>query len=321
MAIHDAFARFTPYELSIPGRAFAEEHFPRIVEEGESRGTDLSDPGAFVMLAATGAALREIRGEEDDPGLIEQYGALLFHGFHFWRSGEPLYLLELGAARFLVESDPDVEGWNPSPPAAAGYVQLPRHLFWAHSEDDAPAEPVDGFFWMRSTGETLSVLAAMGMREDRPGLSVISLPPVPLAEAPSWAAGNNRDGSPDFEGLLPGAEYDRLYSMVTAGEILKLAARVLWYMGRFPEAAGPEVGGRRPSAPAGADVRDPRGVVDAEEGGEPQKAGEPGDRAGAGHSPEAGESADAAGPGEDAREKGPLASALAYRRVRLREDG
>jgi hypothetical protein len=264
MAIHDAYARFTPYELSIPGRDFADEHFPRIADEGEARDSDLSDPDAFVMLSAAGAALREIRGEEDDPALIEQYGALLFHGFHFWRSGEPLYLLETGVARYLVESEPDAAGWTPSVPSAGGYVQLPWHLFWAHSEDESPPEPLDGFFWTRTPDGTLTLLAAMGMREDRPGLGVIPLPPLPMEEVgewiserardPEWDAGDAGDergadgetdsageaAGADFRSLLPGGEIDRLYSVVTAGEIVKLAALVLWYLEAFGDAVGPE---------------------------------------------------------------------------------
>lgn len=45
-------------------------------------------------------------------------------------------------------------------------MQLPRHLFWSRSQDDAPAEPVDGIFWARSSGETVSLLVAMGVRRD-----------------------------------------------------------------------------------------------------------------------------------------------------------
>lgn len=245
MAVHDAYARLTPYELAIPGREFAETHFAEIETEAETRGFDLLDPEAFVMLAAAGAALREIRGEEDDPGLIEQYGALLFHGFHFWRSAEALYLCDLRTVRYLVESDPGIGRWKASVPSSAGYVQLPRHLFWARSDEEGPAEPLDGFFWALSASDTLSILAALGMRDDRPGLSVVPIDPVPLAEVAEWAAAEVREEEGrDFESTLPGGDLDRLYSVVTGGELLKLAALVLWYLESFPEDVGEKEGGK-----------------------------------------------------------------------------
>ena len=45
MSERDLWARLTPYEIGIPGRAFADRAFAEIREEAESRGTDLMDPG------------------------------------------------------------------------------------------------------------------------------------------------------------------------------------------------------------------------------------------------------------------------------------
>lgn len=231
-------ARLTPYELAVPGRRFVEERFPEVRDEVEEGGSDSTDPRSFINLGAVGRILQEVRGEQDDPELIQQHGYLIFHAYHFWRAGEPLYLLEPGVARLLVEGEPE-EAEAPRPPSAAGYLQLPRHLFWSWpdpGDEEAPAEPLDGIFWTTATGGMIWTLAALGVRADRPGLSVFPLPAVPLAEAASWVRARVREEGEDFASTLPGAELDQLYSVETAGEVFKLMGRAFWYVETFPEA-------------------------------------------------------------------------------------
>ncbi len=239
-SIHDAHGRRTPFELSLPSREFAVGHFRRIEEDAEEKGVDLRDLGSFVLLPSTGALVEELRGGGEDPELLHQYGALAFHGFHFWRAGEPYFLMETGVARYLVEAAPSPTEWEPRAPADAGYLQLPRHLFWSGPEEEGPAEALDGYFWTVGTGETISFLVAMGMRDDRPGLSVIALPPLPLRDAGAWLGEKARPEGEDFSTTLPGGSLDRLYSVLNTGEVLKLGARTFWYLDRFPEVVGPE---------------------------------------------------------------------------------
>lgn len=327
MSDRDSWARLTPYEIGIPGREFADRNFQAIAREAEARGADPRDPGAFLMLGEVGRVLREIQGEEDRGGeALQRFGAFLFHAFHFHRAGESMLFVETGAARYLVEGAPNPEEWAGELPRDAGYLQLPRHLFWSApgtasgvepdapaaregkggraragsdpdhaglaagpggthgttdppgpspgnqaggsgdqsgSSDDpgggsagpdggsggpdggsgdpsGPAEPVDGIFWARSAGETLSLLVALGVRGDRPGISVVSLPPVPLADARGWLTASVRDEGEDFRTTLPGGELDGLYSIVTLGEALKLTARALAYVHTVPESLGDE---------------------------------------------------------------------------------
>lgn len=230
-------ARLTPYELAVPGRRFVEERFPEVKEEAEAQG-DATDPIRFINLGAVGRILQEVRGEEDDPELIQQHGYLVYHAYNFWRAGEPLYLLEAGAARLLVESDPEDVAGPPSPPSQAGYLQLPRHLFWSWPDPDdeeAPAEPLDGVFWTVAGDGMLWTLAALGVRADRPGISIFPLPPVPVTEADDWLTTTVREAGQDFGSTLPGGELDQLYSVETAGEVLKLLGRAFWYVESFPE--------------------------------------------------------------------------------------
>jgi len=253
MPIHDAYARITPYELLLPEEDFADRCFPLIREEAKERKADLSDPERFAFLSQAGAVLREIRGEEDDPRLIHQFGILLFHAFHFWQEGQPFFQMETGVLRYLVEAGPKVGDWAPSLPGPAGYVQLPQHLFWVPGGEDSPPESLDGFFWSAADGERLSLLIVMGIRKDRPGLSVVPLPALPLLAAGEWAAMQVRPDGRDFHSSLPGAELENLYALDAGAEAVKLAMRVFWYLDVFPASVaegiqGPEEGdGPRPS--------------------------------------------------------------------------
>ncbi len=227
MAVHDAYARLTPYELSFPDLGFARAHFTAIRTEAEERQVDLRDPQAFVMLASTGQALREIRGPQDDPALIRQYGYLLYHTYHFCAAGEPLYLLTAPAVRRLLEKPGAANGWTPALEPAAAYVQLPQHLVWVRASDDVPPESLDGFFWVRTGDDTFGLLFALGMRGDRPGLSVVPIAELPVAEAGGWIAMDMRDEGGDFTSSLPGADLEGLLELRSTGEAIKLAAIVL----------------------------------------------------------------------------------------------
>jgi hypothetical protein len=229
MAVHDAYARLSPYELSFPDLGFARTHFEAIRREAEERRVDLRDPQAFVLLASSGQALREIRGPQDDPALIRQYGYLLYHTYHFCGAGEPLYLLPASGLRRLVERVGPAMGWMPALEPAAAYVQLPQHLVWVRASDDAPPESLDGFFWVRTSERSFGLLFALGMRGDRPGLSVVPLGDLPIAEAGEWLTMDMRGaaGDGDFRSSLPGAELDGLLELRATGEAIKLAALVL----------------------------------------------------------------------------------------------
>ncbi|TVP76023.1 MAG: hypothetical protein EA352_06645 [Gemmatimonadales bacterium] len=242
MGDRDDLVRTTPFEVGVPGGDFAEEEFRAIEEEVESRGADPRDPAGFLLLGQVGRLVRELRGEESGAEALHSFGAFLFHAWHFQRAGRPLYLLETQATRYLVESNPVPREWDRSLPHDAGYLQLPRHLFWTRPDPEGPAEALDGIFWVRTGGaasgggDNLSLLLVAGMRRDRDGFSVVPLPPVPMADAPTWLEMTAREEGPDFESTLPGGELERLYSLETTGEVLKLVARALGYMATVPGA-------------------------------------------------------------------------------------
>jgi len=255
MPTHDAYARLTPYELAFPDRQFVADNAVRIRREAEEEaGGGLDDPGRFLSLVSVSEVLAEIRPREESSEGIHSYGLLLYHAVHFHGAGEPLYLLGNRGARYLVETS--AEGSPPpEPPAPAGYLQLPRYLFWARPTDEETPEPVDGIFWTAPGDGRISLLVACGLREDRPGISVVSLPPLPLSHGDRWVDARVREEGRDFETTLPGGEVERLYSLEAAGEVLKLVARFFAFAGTAsrageiqapPEAPGPEA--PRPTA-------------------------------------------------------------------------
>ena len=117
-------------------------------------------------------------------------------------------------------------GWAGDLQGCAGYVQLPQHLVWMESADQPP-ESVDGFFWYGDEGGVLHLAMVAGMRRDRPGCVVATVPPQPLAAMPGWVSGAAREGGGDFTTSLPGAELDGLLGIRTPAEVFKLAALVL----------------------------------------------------------------------------------------------
>ena len=255
MRIHDRYARVTPYEMAVPGRAFAEERFELIREEADRRGVDIWDPGAFSMLEQSRRAIADIRVEDENPVLFVQYGVIVFHAFHFWSAGEHLYLLGNEAAhqvaRAGLPSGP--ADWAFTVPSRAGYVQLPHYLFWARPEAGGPAEALDGFFWVLTPAHRLHLMVASGMRADRPGLGVMPVPEIPGEEASRWAAATVRERGDDFASTMPGGE--DLCSIETLGEVVKLAGRLFWQLERgLLRAGAPTKRGEAGSGPSEAAI-------------------------------------------------------------------
>ena len=234
MPIHDSFARITPYELLLPGPEFPGERFPLIRQEAEGRGGSLATPESFLLLAEAAVTLREVRGEADGPELLQQHGALLFQAFHFWEEGTPLMLLGSEVVRFLVENGPEEGEWTPNLPGRAGYLQLPQHMVWTTGSEGEAPESLDGVFWASPDNENVTLLIALGIRKDRPGLAVVPLPTLPLAAAAPWASMVVRSEGSDFSSALPGAELEGLYSVEAGAEGVKLAMRIFWYLDVFP---------------------------------------------------------------------------------------
>lgn len=251
--------RITPYEVAFSSGPYEAEIFPAIAADATHHRSDPLRLDPFTLLPATGEAVRSFVPPEAPPEAIEQYRILLYHGFNYWNLGRPTYLVHPATARFLVEAQPRMEGWELVLPRPSLYVQLPHNLFWGSVTPESTPEPVDGMFVTAApvkgpSGEMfrrLEVLLVLGLRRDRAGFSVI---PFDTEAGPGiaavWAEGGRRESGGDFENILPGGEISGLYSLLTVGEVLKLLGRILWYIDAFPA----DVSGEMIAPPSASDA-------------------------------------------------------------------
>jgi hypothetical protein len=242
MRFHDAYARLTPFELAFPDLDRLDVLVTSVVEEARQLGVDPWNRGAFLLLGSVGALLRDLKPPESGSETFQEYGTMAFHSFHFHRSGRPVVLVTAALVRHLVEEDlpagnvpGEASHGRVEAPGPSGYIQLPRHLFWVRTAPENRPEPVDGLFWTLSGGEALHLLLVLGLRDDRPGLAVVVVSDAPWEDASHWLRADVRATGKDFETTLPGGELDGLYSIETAGEALKLVARLFHHMTSTPE--------------------------------------------------------------------------------------
>jgi hypothetical protein len=252
-------ARATPFELAFDEAGIADRLFPALQAGVEQARVNPSSRSELVLVSEMTELVREMVPPEAPPEAMEQHRAMLFHAFNFWRHGKRLFLFEPAVARFLVESNLATAEWEFAAPHPSCYLQLPANLFWGSIAQDSPAEPIDGFFITvdsaRPEVQILEALMVLGIRRNRAGFSII---PFETEVGPGieseWADAPSREEGRDFETVLPGGDLAGLYSVVTAGEALKLMYRMLWYLDEFsdqllPETAVERKGNDRPDSP------------------------------------------------------------------------
>lgn len=240
-------ARLTPYELAFGPPEYERDVFPEIRDELRATGRAAPDPDAFLRLESVGRAMRAL-GDEAAPSVpdaleMRQHARLLFQGFRFWDASRPFWVLGDATTRRLLTSTTIVGDWRFTPPADAGYVQFARHLIWARTAEDAPAEPVDGAFWAMSRRDAraaearMDILLVLGMHPDRPGFSAVDVTGwLPGRPPGHWADSTVRAGEQDFANVLPGGDLRGLFSLTSGEEVLKLLSRVFHFLAVHTEA-------------------------------------------------------------------------------------
>lgn len=242
MPLNDDRLRPPPYVRIFPDPAARDRLLDAIASEVTERGMGDEDPGAFAMLEQTGRAMAELRdpGTEDDGG--PTHALLLFHAFHLRNAGGEHLLARIPVCRWAVEGR-DAGGGEPTDADPLGfpsavYVQLPQHLFWVRDAGGERPLSLDGFFWT-VRGDTLHLLGVMDVLSPEGGLRVLPLPGVPVRDRGTWLSLAMRESGEDFRSEIPGSELEGLYELRTAGELLKLAARLDLFTARFPDAREP----------------------------------------------------------------------------------
>jgi hypothetical protein len=226
--------RTLPYDLAFTAE-FERVHFPAMQAEAARLGVDTGDPERLLQMPTAGIVLRTALVQNEVPE-VEQFGPLLFHAYQYWRSGKIVYDLDEEAMRHLLGEDLMLGRWSLVAPSPAGYLRVPRNILWAKIQEDATPEAVDGLFWSLA-GHRLDALLVLGMVPGRPGFSVAQVT-GDVRDEPDGHWGNlrAREVQPDFANVLPGGELQGLHAIETVGEVLKLVARVFWYITLQPQA-------------------------------------------------------------------------------------
>jgi hypothetical protein len=227
----------TPYEHLFARPEFEEELFPAIFREAEAHALDTRNRDEFLQLPSASAVLEKLSPPGSaDASPVPGVAALAYQGYHFWRNGAKPDVLSEDVVRTLLDPDAaDLGTWPLQAPAQAGYVVLPANLVWAKTDQGAP-EALHGFFYTTSphgsAAGSLALLIALGVRDDRAGVTAIEIN-VTLPVFPPGHFGDldARDEGVDFENILPGGELRGLFSVTNAGEVLKLVSRALHYLG------------------------------------------------------------------------------------------
>ena len=233
-------ARLTPYELIL--EPLERDDFPAIRAEGEQRGSDVHRRDQFLLLGHAGAALDEMVAEDADPASLDEYGELLYLGFEFWSYGRRIYSLDDAVTSQLTEPAYPIGDWIFAGPPAC-YLQFPYQRLWARVSADAPYEPLDGIFAVAAeteqragSGAHLRVQMVLGLRPDRPGVSLVSyrddLDPAKVAaraEHPWRAEGVA------YANAIPGGERRDYRTLATTSELEALVIRAFHYLDTHPD--------------------------------------------------------------------------------------
>lgn len=228
-------ARITPYELLL--EPFEATAFPSIRAEAEQRGTDPRRRDQFLLLGFVGATLKDMVPDDAPADAIDEYAELLYQGYEFWSFGRRLYALGEAVTEQLTTPRYELDRWHFAAPPSC-YVQLPYQRIWARIAPDAPFEPVDGCFVTvddtapaPDAGAHLRAQLILGLRPDRPGISLVSYRTDLDPATPARYAGEPwREGAPPFANAIPGGERRGYKAITTTSELQALVIRVFHYL-------------------------------------------------------------------------------------------
>lgn len=235
-----ADARLTPYELIL--QPLDDDVFPAIRAESEQRGRDALVHDDFLLLGQVGATLKSMIADDAPAEAVDQYGELFWQAYRFWATGRRFYTFGESITASLLSTSYDMDAWQLAAPPSC-YVQFPNQRLWARVAADAPFEPVDGCFIAADDTTTehgthvdLRVLLVLGLRPERPGISLVfDRIELDAHDAPHRAAHAWSDGELAFETSLPGGERRGLRVIATRAELETLVLRALHALDARPK--------------------------------------------------------------------------------------
>jgi hypothetical protein len=205
--------RAHPFDLVFA--EFRAERLPAIRAELGER----SDLDTFMLTPAALDLMHELRPEEGLGDAVDDFVALVHAAYLFWRDGEQTNNLDVGATRALCSPLGPSEPLLTAPsPERARYIQVAPQLIWGRLAEDAPFEPLDGWFAVPS-GAGLRIVACFGVHPERPGMSVAT------ADGPLPAAIAREDGTPLFAPTMSGGNLADLHAISEPDELLLLGFR------------------------------------------------------------------------------------------------
>ena len=199
-----------PHPFDLVFADFRAERFPAIRDAlGDKSAID-----DFMLATPAIELMRELRPEGGLGDAVDDFVALMHAAYLYWRDGEDTRVLSDIDTRAIIAGTPvaaiDVAGSH--------YVQVTPRLIWGRLVDDAPFEPLDGWFVLPAA-ESLRMVACFGVHAERPGLSVVAL------QGARPDATERADGTPLFSPTLPGAGAAGLAAVIAPAELLLLAWR------------------------------------------------------------------------------------------------
>lgn len=232
-------ARITPYEALL--EPLERISWPRIQEEAAARGTEAIRRDQFVLLGSVGATLRDIVPDDSPADAMEEYAELVYHAYQFWSFGRRLYAVSPEALSQVTSPAYSTAGWILAAPPAC-YLQLPAQRVWARVAPESPYEPVDGCFVVvddtepaPGAGAHLRVQMVLGLRPERPGISLVSYRTDLEPQAVAGHADRPwREQGEPFANAIPGGELRNLHALTTTSELEALVLRLLHYLDRNP---------------------------------------------------------------------------------------
>lgn len=202
-----------PHPFVLVFGALADERFPAI----RDALSDSRDLDRFLMAGPVVELLRDLRPDTGLGGAVDDFVAFAHAAYRYWADGQHTRRLDEAATRALLAVAPPASDGNRPPLTATAteYIQVAPRVVWSRLADAEIHEPLDGWFSLPG-GESLRMVACLGVHPARPGLSVVTV------EGPPHAVRGREDGTAPFAPQMTGGDTAGLASVATPGEMLAL---------------------------------------------------------------------------------------------------